>query len=200
MTRSYDSSRRRKQAERTRSRILDAAVELHGRGITAYEPLARAAEVSLPTVRKHFPNRELLFQGCTSHFLESFDPPRLEAAGKVADPGQRVAFVAAEICRAHEETHGLLWHSFALADESPTLDATLKQFARLVQAAADVVVDNPRLETGADGREAMRLRVRALLDPLTYRAFRVHAGLDQEATRRELTALLTAAVGVNPPD
>ena len=191
MTRAYDSSRRAEQARQTRRRILDAAVRMHRQGITEYEPLADAAGVSAATVRKHFPNKETIFQGCTQHFFESFEPPALEAAAALSDPRERVARVASEMCRAHEETHDLIWHAYAHAGASAALAGAIEGLADVVRAAAAVVVDG--LDSSDVEREATRLRVRALLDTLTYRAFRVHAGLDVEATRHELTALLRSA-------
>ena len=53
MSRAYDSSLRREQARLTRVRILDAAVELHRKGITEYGPLAKAAGAKKTIVRVH---------------------------------------------------------------------------------------------------------------------------------------------------
>jgi len=200
MTRAYDSSRRAKQARRTQLRILDAAVALHRLGITEYEPLAKAAGVSTATVRKYFPNKETVFRGCTAHFFASFEAPELEAAATLSDPGERIARVSAELCRAHEETHDLIWHSYVGAQQSPALAGAIEALTGLVAGAADVVVDGPGLALDGDARNEARARVRALLDTLTYRAFRVHAGFDAEATRREMTTLVGSAVGVRPPE
>jgi len=199
MARRYDSSRRARQARQTRRRIVAAAVELHRRGVTEYEPLAEAAGVSTATVRKYFPNKEWIFDGCTSHFFSSFVPPALDEAAQLEDPGARVVRVAGEMCRAHEKTHDLVWHSYVPAQKSPVLANALETLAGLVDRATDVVVDGPGLGLDEEGRAAARMRVRALLDTLTYRAFRVHAGFDADATRRELTALVTSAVGVPLP-
>jgi AcrR family transcriptional regulator len=200
MPRAYDSPHRAEQARQTQRRILDAAVEMHRQGITEYEPLAAAAGVSTATVRKHFPNKESIFLGCTAHFFESFEAPQLEVAATLADPGERLARVIAEMCRAHEETHELVWHGYVHVRVSPAIAAALKALAGLVSAAADAVVDGPGLDFGAKARHVVRARVRGLFDTLTYRAFQVHAGFDVEATRRELTALVGSAVGIPLPD
>ena len=131
--------------------------------------------------------------------FDSFAPPALEAATTLADPQERVARVAAEMSRAHEETHDLVWHNYVHARQSPAIAGTLEALAGLVAAAADVVVDGPGLELEDAALTDARARVRALLDTLTYRAFRVQAGFDVEATRRELTTLIGSAVGLPPP-
>ena len=186
MGRSYDSSRRRAQAEATRRRILDAAVELHARGEMGYPALSAASGVPLPTVRHHFPDRERLFEGCTGHFFEGFEMPSLEHAAAIEDPQKRLRALVSAACVALEQAHPLLWHSAPLRDESPALRAASDAFSELLDGAAAAL---------AEGRSAARrTRVRALLDPLTYRAFRVEAGLTASATRRELTALLRCAL------
>jgi len=69
--RSYDNSRRAARAGDTGHRILDAAIALIG----APEPelsVARIAEhagVAVPTVYKHFPNREAIFDALEDRSL-----------------------------------------------------------------------------------------------------------------------------------
>ena len=47
MTRRYDSSGRKRAAEQTRKRIVDAALRLHWEGITEFEPLAQSPFMEL---------------------------------------------------------------------------------------------------------------------------------------------------------
>ena len=86
MARKYDASRRSALAQRTREAILEAAFTLHGQGILDTESLAKAADVSVATIRKHFPTRELLFEGCTAFGMHLVPTPDLEAIGRVEDP------------------------------------------------------------------------------------------------------------------
>lgn len=194
MPRRYDSSNRKHQAQETRRRILDAAVELHARGITEVVPLAAAAGVSVPTVRKHFPSKERIFEGCTAHFFSTFTLPDLERAARSTDPRERSARVTEEMCRAHEATHDLMWHAYPEAARSAALAAALEGFVELIEAAVDVILNG----VGEDVAARARPRLRALLDTLTYRAFRVHAGLDAQAVQRELTTLIASAIGTPP--
>jgi AcrR family transcriptional regulator len=195
MSREYDSSRRQRQALETRRRILDAAVRLHAQGITEVRPLAEAAGVSLPTVRKHFPSKERIFEGCTAHFLASFTPPDFVAAAADAAPSARVARVVELLAGVHEASHHLIWHAYPAAAESPALAAALAGQAGLVEQAVDALAAPGDCRNAAASRR--RARLRGLLDTLTYRALRVHAGLDARATREELTALVRAALA--PP-
>ena len=68
--RPYDRSLRDRSREETRRKIVEAAFRLHGRhgGLsTSYAMIARAADVSVPTVYNHFPTRDDLFAACTRH-------------------------------------------------------------------------------------------------------------------------------------
>ncbi|MFO1054618.1 MAG: TetR family transcriptional regulator [Planctomycetota bacterium] len=196
MPRKYDASRRRASAQETRRRILDAAVRLHGQGVTAYEPLASAAGVSLATVRKHFPSREHLFQGCTSHFLANLQLPDFAAVARVRDAGQRLIRVVELVCALLDAAHDLVWHSAPFTDSSTALSTAAAQLSTLLDEATAALVDGPGLGLRASSRAAVRKRVRALLDPLTYRAFRTVAGFERVDIERELGVLLRCAVGL----
>ena len=84
--RTYDNSARSAQAEETRVRILDAAIELIGRpaGDLVIAEVAALAEVSVPTVYKHFANRDVLFAGLRARVDETTDrPPRARSVAEL---------------------------------------------------------------------------------------------------------------------
>ncbi len=185
MTRRYDNRRRERAAARTRQRILEAALKLHWEGITEYGPLAEEAGCSVPTVRKHFPSKEDLFQSCTRTFAESLTLPDLESLGKIDDPSERLAASVAELCRIHEAMFGFAWTSARLRDESPTLDAEMKAYEGLADAITQI------LQAATPRNSPL---VRGLLDFLTYRALRLSGGLAPEEARDELIAILRPLV------
>jgi len=190
MARSYDSSRRRKAAEQTRRDILEAALRLHWRGITEFEPLAREAGCSLATLRKHFPSKEALFQNCTRTFAETLTMPDLAALGAMAEPKQRIESCVSELCRIHEAMLGYAWLGARQRETSPTLDAEMKAYEGLADAISGIVT--PQSEPGADV-------VRGLLDFLTYRALRLSGELSPEQAARELTFILRQLIPGDTP-
>jgi AcrR family transcriptional regulator len=181
MIRKYDASRRRKAAENTREEILRAALRLHWQGITGFEPLAREAGCSVATLRKHFPSKEALFQGCTHHFAGTLTLPDLAALAAIGDPAQRFEQCVAELCRIHEAQFGYAWLGAQLRGESPTLDAVMSEYDGLVDAVAAIVTPPG---------SARAPLIRSLLDFLTYRALRLSGRLSPEHAARELSALL----------
>lgn len=189
MVRNYDASRRRKAAEQTRQEILRAALRLHREGVTEFEPLARAAGCSVATVRKHFPTREALFQGCTRAFAETLVLPDLSALAAIGDPARRIAAGVSELCRIHEAMFGYAWLSAQQRKDSPTLDAEMNAYEGLADAVAELLTP-----PGA----AKAALVRGLLDFLTYRALRLSGRLSEQQVAAELAStlqLLTSGAG-----
>jgi len=181
MARQYDSSRRRKAAEQTRRDILQAALKLHWEGITGFEPLAREADCSVATLRKHFPSKETLFQSCTRTFAKTLAMPDLAALGAIREPAQRMEQSVSELCRIHEAMFGYAWLSAHQRRNSPTLDAEMRAYEGLADAIAGII-------TPADSPRAAL--VRGLLDFLSYRALRLGGRLPPEKAAQELIATL----------
>lgn len=71
--RAYNNQTRQQLQSELKQRMVEAAVRLHAAkgGLGAsYADIAQAAGVSLPTVYKHFPQLETLFQSCTAHVAQ----------------------------------------------------------------------------------------------------------------------------------
>lgn len=91
--RHYRRARRAAALEQTRHRITRATVDLHGeRGIiaTTYAEVARRADVSIPTVYKHFPKRSDLILACGAHLAERFPMPGPEIFSEAGGPSSRI--------------------------------------------------------------------------------------------------------------
>ena len=185
MVRRYDSSRRQRAAEQTRKSIIEAALRLHWEGISGYEPLAREAGCSVPSVRKHYPSKEDLYRDCTQTFAESLTMPDLDALGRITDPARRLEEAITELCRIHDAMFGYAWFGAHAREGSPTLSAVMNAYDGLADSIAEVVVqkNQPRYSV-----------VRGFLDYLTYRALRLSGGLAPEAARRELIAAVRPLV------
>jgi AcrR family transcriptional regulator len=181
MKRQYDSSRRKRAAERTREEILQAALKLHWQGITEFGPLALEAGCSVATLRKHFPSKETLFQDCTRTFAKTLTMPDLQALGQITDPAERIQENVSELCRIHEAMFGYAWLSEHQRKDSPTLDGEMKGYEGLTVAIAGNI-------TPAESSKASL--VRGLLDFLTYRAFRLSAQLSPEQATEKLTTTI----------
>ena len=160
-------------------------LKLHWEGITEYEPLARMANCSLPTLRKHFPTKEDLYRNCTRTFAESLTMPDLVALGRIATPARRVEESISELCRIHEAMFGYAWTSAHFRKESPTLDAEMIGYEELADAITEIVIPKDRPKAPL---------IRGLVDFLTYRALRLSGRLSPEEVRQELIATIRPIV------
>jgi AcrR family transcriptional regulator len=190
MARKYDASRRKAAADRTREAILVAAFELHGQGLMDLERLAEKADVSLATVRKYFPNRETLYEGCTTWGLEHVSLPEVAAIAAIDGWEDRLQAAAVAIHSAYGGLFGQLWTGYRFADESPVLASVVAQVEEVVQSLAEVVVGSASF--GDD--EAARSVTAAMLSPLTHRAFRLHGNLKVEETTSHVISILTSVL------
>ena len=188
MSRKYDASRRVEMAQKTRDAILAAAFRLHGQGILDMESLAREANVSVATVRKHFPTRELIFEGCTAFGMHLVSMPEFEALGAIEDSEDRTRETVKQVYSLHEALLGQAWVGFKLEDESPSMANVLRQIEGVVGAASDVIA--AAWPGRAAGGPAFRGLISGMLSPLTYRALRVQSGLSTEVATAQVAQML----------
>lgn len=93
--------------ERTRQKIVDAAVELHGTvgpKKTSISAVAERAGVQRLTVYRHFPDEFALFAACSSHWLSRNPPPEPEEWQRVAEPSARTARALSALYRYYSNT------------------------------------------------------------------------------------------------
>lgn len=175
-------------AQKTREAILEAAFRLHGQGVLDVESLAREANVSVATVRKHFPTRELIFEGCTAFGMHLVPMPDLDGIAAIEGPTDRTWETVRQVYVLHEALFGQEWAGFKLEDESPALAAVLKQIEGVIVAAAEVVAVAWPARAGSDG--AFQGLVSGMLSPLTYRALRVQSRLSPEDAAAQVAQML----------
>ena len=190
--RTYNSRRRVESATQTRQAIIEAAVRMHGEGITTLSAVADEAGVSLPTLNKYFPTREALFDACTSHVaqnLQFLSPDTLRA---MDDPGERLRHVVQESFRLHEETFGQVWTGYKLEDESPVLAQATAEYEQVIAA----LVDTLSYDQAVGDPDTVSRFVRAALSPLTYRALRLKNGLSREEAVNHMTLALAGVLNI----
>jgi AcrR family transcriptional regulator len=192
MSRTYDSRRRAESASRTRQAIVEAAIKLHGEGITAFAAVAEEAGVSLPTVTKHFPTRDDLFAACTSHVAETLEYPGPESLLAITEPGERLRQMVREVYRVNETIFGQLWTGYRLEDESPVL---ARVNASQEGVLALLVATLPFDQAHGD-RDTVARFVGAALHYLTYRALRLKNGLSFEQAVENMTLALAGLLNI----
>ena len=111
MTREQDTGRHDARKERTRRRIVEAAVELHGTvgmARTTISAIAERAGVQRLTVYRHFPDERALFRACSGHWSAANPPPDPASWTQISDPEARLRSALAEVYAYHRRTEPMM--------------------------------------------------------------------------------------------
>jgi AcrR family transcriptional regulator len=104
MPRQYNRRSRDAAMARTRARIVEAVVGLHaerGAHDTSYVDIAKRADVAVPTVYKHFPSLEVLFNACVGHVGERAPPLGPDLFEGLSTAPERLAALARAMTARH---------------------------------------------------------------------------------------------------
>ena len=93
MTRPYTLKRRAENQAKTRQRIVEAAIDLHGAigpANTTISMIAAKAGVQRHTLYSHFPDERSMLMACSGHSLEQDPLPDALAWRTITDPSERL--------------------------------------------------------------------------------------------------------------
>jgi AcrR family transcriptional regulator len=191
--RAYQMRRRAESVERTRQRIVEAAVTLHGTvgpAATTVSALAEAAGVTRLTVYRHFPDDESLFAACGAHWASAQVLPDPGAWGRVRDPAERLRLGLSDLYRFYRDGEPMLAN---VGRDRAALPEGLRESAAAGEARQRDVLLRP---FGARG--ARRRRLRAVIGHAasfwTWRSLCHEQGLsDDEAVELMVGLVLATA-------
>jgi AcrR family transcriptional regulator len=155
--RPYRMKRRAELEDLTRRRITESAVELHeevGPARTSISAIAERAGVRRSTVYRHFPNEEVLFDACSSHWRAANPPPDPGTWQGIEDPAERTERALRELYAFYGRTQAM--YSSLLRDEPlvPPVQRRLRDFYGYLR-----VIENSLMAGRAQrGRAARRTR------------------------------------------
>ncbi len=194
--RSYRKRLRADQEQRTRERITEATVRLHGSvgpAKTTVSGVAKEAGVQRATVYRHFPDEESLFAACTAHYWARHPMPDLGEWAAIADPGERLRHALAEFYEFYERTEQMLERTSRDAHLVEAMAGYVAAFRGYVEAAAATIVKG-RPERGRARRLVQAAAGHALSFP-TWQSLAREQDLEQTEAVALMTALVEAAGG-----
>ncbi|HEU0335827.1 MAG TPA: helix-turn-helix domain-containing protein [Gaiellaceae bacterium] len=153
MSRPYELKRRAEDLERTRTRIVEAAIELHqtiGPAATTVTEIAQRAGVGRVTVYRHFADEAALARACSRRYLSEHPLPDPARWLQIADPAERLRTGLAHAYAYHRANEAMMSHVLADARDQPVMAPYHAHWQR----AADVLVSPWR----ARGRRRALLR------------------------------------------
>jgi AcrR family transcriptional regulator len=186
--RPYRLKERAESQERTRQRIAEAAMELHGSlgpAKTSISAVAQRAGVQRATVYRHFPDEAALFAACSAHWASLYPPPDPAAWAAVANPDERLRAALRDLYEWYSAGGDML--VLVLRDEEHVPERNIGEVKGTLQAIEGLLLE------GRDLRGRRRERVAAAIghaiDPRTHKSLTERGLSDDEAV-----AVMTAAV------
>jgi AcrR family transcriptional regulator len=152
--------RRAESQQRTRRRITESAVALHGSvgpSRTSISAVAAHAGVRRSTVYRHFPDEAALFDACSAHWAAANPLPRLDIWSAIENPDERLGIALAELYRFYRQTEPMLDNLFRDETITPLVQERFADFRGYLDAARDTLI------TGHSVRGAARRRTQAAL-------------------------------------
>ena len=190
-------SKRAAAAARTRQRIVDATLELHGeQGIaaTSWDDIAAQAGVGVGTVYRHFPSLDELIPACGEIAMQIVALPHPSTLPALFEhttrPAERIERLVREVFAIYERGAPQLRAIRRESDVHPRVAQDRTAFEALLGALVDAALEP------LDATQEDRAVARALVDLNTWEALR-DQGLTPaqraDAMSDMLTGRLTAA-------
>jgi AcrR family transcriptional regulator len=155
--RPYRKKRRAELEERTRLRITESAVELHGTlgpSRTSMSAIAERAGVRRSTLYRHFPDEAAVFQACSSHWAAANPPPDVGAWAAIDDPDERVATALSELYAYYRSSEAMLANLHRDEALVPVVGQFFGAYHAFIDAMGDVLMRGRRLRGRARRRVA----------------------------------------------
>ena len=153
--RPYRQQRRLEQQERTRLRITESAVALHGTlgpARTTMSAIAAHAGVRRSTVYRHFADEAALFDACTARWAAANPPPELAAWAKIVDPGERLRVALGELHVYYAHTERMLDNLFRDESIVPLVAERFEAFHGYLAMAQETLMEGRTLRGAARRR------------------------------------------------
>jgi AcrR family transcriptional regulator len=193
-TRAYRMQRRAESQQRTRLRITESAVELHGTvgpSQTSISSVAEHAGVRRSTVYRHFPDEAALFDACTAHWSAANPPPDLGGWSGIEDPDERLSVALGELYAFYGRTERMLENLFRDETTVPLVHERFAGFRGYFGATRDTLMVGRRL------RGASRRRTQAAVGHATtfstWRSLTREQGLKDPEAVALMCALVSGA-------
>ncbi|HXG70919.1 MAG TPA: TetR/AcrR family transcriptional regulator [Gemmatimonadaceae bacterium] len=195
-TRQYRMKRRAETEQRTRLRITESAVALHGTlgpARTSISAVAQRAGVRRSTVYRHFPDEASLFSACTSYWTAANPVPDVDRWVAIGDPAVRLTAALRELYAHYRRTDRMM--NNILRDEAtmPIVKRMLGGYRDYVTAARDTLM------SGRGVRRTARQRVLAAVGHAltfgTWRSLTREQALTDSQAADLMCRLVAAAAG-----
>lgn len=186
--------------ERTRLRITESAVALHGTvgpARTTVSAVADHAGVRRSTVYRHFPDEAALFDACSAHWAAANPPPDIGAWNAIAAPDERLRTGLAELYAYYRRTASMLENLLRDEDSVPVLKERFAGFRAFLQAAGEILLAGA--PQGARARRRTQAAIGHALAFTTWRSLAAEQGLSDDEAAELMSAFVAGAGASRSP-
>jgi AcrR family transcriptional regulator len=177
MGRGYELKRRAEHQQRTRERIVEAAIELHqtlGPRATTVSDIAKRAGVGRVTVYRHFPDEIALGRACSGRYNQRNPLPDPHAWEPIENPSERLRSALRQTYAYHRATEAMMTRVLA---DGRDHEITAPYHAHW-QRAADILLQPWRAR--GQRRKQLRAAIALALSFDTWRTLARDHGLTDE--------------------
>lgn len=192
-------TKRAESEDKTRLRITESAVALHGSlgpSQTSMSAIAEHAGVPRSTVYRHFADEKALFAACTAHWMAANPLPGLGEWARIPDPDDRLRIALRQMYSFYARTEQMLRNVLRDQETMPIVKQMAGGYHGYLAEARETLMAGRKL------KEPVRRRVRALIGHVlsfqVWRSLAVEQGLDG-AVCADLMCLLVAAANSAKP-
>jgi len=190
--RKYELRRRADGMEKTRRRIAEAAMELHGSvgpARTSLSAVAERAGVQRHTLYRHFPTEDALYTACSGMFAAEHPRPELGAWREIDDPEARLSVGLGELYRWYEENEPMLTNLYRDRALVEPVDSQMRRSDEYLEDAART------LTGGGRRRRVVNAAARHAVDFQTWRSLVRDGGVSRAQAVALASAMVLAAQG-----
>jgi AcrR family transcriptional regulator len=192
--RPYRKKRRAELEAKTRRRITESAVALHGTvgpSRTSMSAVAERAGVRRSTLYRHFPDEAALIQACSSHWAEANPPPDLGDWTAIEDPDQRLRSALEELYTYYRRTERMMANLIRDEASNPNVKRHFRGFHDFLAAARDMLM--PGRAVRGRTREQVQAAIGHALEFTTWRSLAREQGLNDSRAAELMCRLVAAA-------
>jgi AcrR family transcriptional regulator len=174
--RKYELKQRAEEMARTRRRITEAAVELHGSvgpARTTISAVAERAGVQRHTVYRHFPTDADLFGACSAHYFTVNPLPDLEPWRAIDDPRRRLERALDDLYAYYAQTGAMFDNVFRDLELVDALRPTIVPLEQYLARTVEILLRG-RTARG-HSRRLLTTALRHVLDFHTWRSLTADA-------------------------
>jgi AcrR family transcriptional regulator len=135
--REYRKRQRAAREEETRSRIVEATIELHrtiGPAATTVSEIAERAGVGRVTVYRHFPDEPTLSRACSGLYMQRNPLPDPGRWLQIDDPADRLRVALTEVYAYHRANEAMFSHVLADARDHEVMRPYHAHWQRCTEA------------------------------------------------------------------